>query len=94
MKIVWTKFSETSLLEIVNYIEIDFGNLTAEKYYSKVLETVDNIGISPELFPVFQSSTETRKAVINKKTILYYKIIEENIMLLAFYDVRMGTHKL
>jgi plasmid stabilization system protein ParE len=94
MKIVWTKFSETSLLEIVNYIENDFGNLTAEKYYSKVIETVDNIEIRPKIFPVFQSSTETRKAVINKKTILYYKIIEENIMLLAFYDVRIGTHKL
>ena len=94
MKIVWTNFSEVSLLEIVNYIENDFGSLIAEKYYFKVLETIDDIELNPELFPIYQHNTETRKAVINKKTILYYKIIEENIILLAFYDVRMGTHKL
>lgn len=68
--------------------------MVAEKYYFKVLETVENIGINPTLFPVYQQSTDARKAVINKKTILYYKILEEKIMLLAFYDVRKESHKL
>ncbi len=31
MKVVWTGFSEISLLDIVNYIENDFGRLVAEK---------------------------------------------------------------
>ncbi len=94
MRIIWTKFSEISLLEIVDYIEVDFGILVAEKYYQVVLETVEAIEINPELFPIYQNQTETRKAVINKKTILYYKIAENNIMLLAFYDVRKGAHKI
>lgn len=94
MKVIWTKFSEISLLEIVDYIEVDFGVLVAEKYYWKVLETIDAIEINPELFPIYQNPTNTRKAVINKKTILYYKIVENNIILLAFYDVRKGTHKI
>jgi len=94
MKVIWTKFSEISLLEIVDYIEVDFGVLVAEKYYWEVLETVEAIEINPKLFPIYQNQTETRKAVINKKTILYYKIAEKNIMLLAFYDVRKGTHKI
>ena len=94
MNVVWTAFSEISLLQIVEYIENDFGDLVAEKYYFKVLETVDDIQINPELFPIYQENTATRKAVINKKTILYYKITDQDILLLAFYDVRMGTHKL
>ncbi|MGV9002999.1 type II toxin-antitoxin system RelE/ParE family toxin [Flavobacterium sp.] len=94
MKIVWTTFSEISLLEIVEYIETDFGTLVAEKYYFKVLETVENIGINPTLFPIYQHSSSSRKAVINKKTILYYKIVAEEIILLAFYDVRKEMHKL
>ena len=94
MEIVWTAFSEISLLEIVEYIDKDFGTLVAENYYFKVLETVENIEITPSLFPIYQQSTDTRKAVINKKTILYYKIVEEKIMLLAFYDVRKENHKL
>ena len=79
MKIVWTAFSEISLLEIVEYIEKNYGTLVAENYYFKVLETVENIGINPTLFPIYQQSTDTRKVVINKKTILYYKIVEEKL---------------
>ena len=76
MKVIWTRFSEISLFDIVNYIENYFGSIVAEKQYFKVIETVDNIELNPELFPVFQKSTETRKAVINKKTILYYKVTD------------------
>lgn len=94
MKIVWTKTSELTLDEIIEYIKNKFGNLVAEKYYFDVLKTVEDIGMEPELFPIYQDKAEVRKAVINKKTILYYQIKEEKINLLAFYDVRRGIHKL
>ena len=94
MKIVWTKTSELTLDEIIDYIQYKFGKSISEKYYFDVLETVDAIEINPELFPVFQNKSSIRKAVINKKTILYYQIQKENINLLVFYDVRKGTHKL
>jgi hypothetical protein len=94
MKIIWTKTSELTLNEIIDYIENKFGSLISYNYYFDVLVTVNDIEINPELFPIYQHKTETRKAVINKKTILYYQIKEENIYLLAFYDVRKGTHKL
>lgn len=94
MKIVWTKTSEITLTEIIDYIEDKFGVLISEKYYYDVLKTVANIEENPELFPIYQQGNETRKEVINKKTILYYQIQKENINLLAFYDVRNGTHKL
>lgn len=94
MKIVWTKNSELTLDEITEYIKNDFGNLVAQKYYSDVLKTVEDIGVNPELFPIYQQKEEVRKAVINKKTILYYQIQDKSINLLAFYDVRRGIHKL
>lgn len=94
MKIVWTKTSELTLDEILNYIESKFGKLVAENYYFDVLKTVEVVEINPHLFPIYQHKAKVRKAVINKKTILYYQIQEENINLLAFYDVRRGIHKL
>lgn len=51
MKIVWTKTSELTLDEIIEYIKNKFGDLVAEKYYFDVLKTIENIGIKPELFP-------------------------------------------
>lgn len=94
MKIVWTRTSELTLDEIIEYIKNEFGSLVAEKYYFDVLKTVEDIEVNPELFPIYQIKKKVRKAVINKKTILYYQIQKENINLLAFYDVRRGIHKL
>lgn len=93
MNIIWTKTAEITLNEIIDYIENDFGLLVAESYYSDVVETIKDIQNLPELFPVYQLKSDTRKAVINKKTILYYKISDDKIYLLAFYDVRKNTHK-
>ena len=94
MILIWSKNSELTLDEIINYIENKFGIVVSEKYYYDVITTVEDIRMNPELFPIYQSYTNTRKAVINKKTILYYQIQDENINLLAFYDVRKGVHKL
>jgi len=94
MIIIWTRHSEVSLDEILIYIENKFGVLVAGKYYFEVLKTVEDIGINSEIFPIYKDETATRKAVINRKTILYYKIQDEKIFLLAFYDVRKGFHKL
>ena len=94
MKLIWSRTSELSLGEILKYIESKFGNRVYESYYFDVIQTVDDIAIHPEMFPIYLLSSEIRKAVINKKTVLYYKIQDETIYLLAFYDVRMGIHKL
>jgi len=74
MKVVWTENSEYTLNEIIEYIEIKFGLLVAQNYYFDVISVVNSIGQKPEIFPVFQSKSKIRKAVINKKTILYYKV--------------------
>ena len=94
MNVIWTQTSELTLNEILNYIESEFGILVSEKYYSDIISTVEDIKNNPELFLIYQIQTATRKAVINKKTILYYQIEHTNINLLAFYDVRKGVHKL
>jgi plasmid stabilization system protein ParE len=91
--VIWTDFSEITVGEICNYLEKNFGLKTAEEYYFDVLSTVERIEFNPEVFPEHKNQSKVRKAVINKKTILYYKITEFNIVLLAFYDVRMNTHK-
>lgn len=93
MKIIWSKTAELTLEDIVDYIENKFGVKVSEKYYSDVLSTIEEIRINPQLFPIYQSKTAARKAVINKKTILYYQIQDTNIYLLAFYDVRKNNHK-
>ena len=94
MSVVWTENSEYTLHEIIEYIEIKFGLLVAQDYYFDVISVVNSISLKPELFPLYQLNAQVRKAVINKKTILYYKIFEEKIYLIAFYHTRKGIHKL
>ena len=93
MNVVWTENSEYTLNEIIEYIEINFGLLVAQDYYFDVISVVNSISIKPEIFPIYQLKTQVRKAVINKKTILYYKSSFDNLYLLGFYDTRKETHK-
>ena len=93
MNVVWTENSEYTLNEIIEYIEIKFGLLAAQDYYFDVISVVNSISIKPEIFPIYQLKTQVRKAVINKKTILYYKTSYDNLYLLGFYDTRKEIHK-
>ena len=93
MNVVWTENSEYTLNEIIEYIEINFGLLVAQDYYFDVISVVNSISIKPEIFPIYQLKTQVRKAVINKKTILYYKSSFDNLYLLGFYDTRKEIHK-
>ena len=43
MKIIWSKTSELTLNEIIDYIESKFGILVSKKYYSDVISTVEDI---------------------------------------------------
>ena len=80
MKLIWKQTSEETLNVIIDYIENDFGILIAEKYYRNVLETIERIFLNPKIFPLYQKNNQVRKAVINKKTILYYKITTNKIV--------------
>lgn len=93
MNVVWTENSEYTLHEIIEYIEVDFGLLVAQDCYFDVISMVHSISRKPEIFPICQLKTQVRKAVINKKTILYYKTFSGNLYLLGFYDTRKETHK-
>ena len=90
----WNENSEYTLNEIIECIEIKFGLLVAQDYYSDVISVVNSISLKPQIFPIYQLKTGTIKAVINKKTVLYYKTIKNEIYLIAFYDKIKENHKL
>lgn len=93
MNVVWTENSEYTLNEIIEYIELNFGLLVAQDYYYDVISVVNSISSKSEIFPIYQLKTQVRKAVINKKTILYCKTLSDSIYLLGFYDTRKEIHK-
>lgn len=84
-KIIWTDTAVTEFEEILSYLEDTWNNYIVQDYLDKV-EVVFNLIIkSPRTYSRYNN--DIHKAIINKRTTLYYKIDEKSksIYLLSFF---------
>jgi plasmid stabilization system protein ParE len=87
LKLSWTPGAITSLEEIFNYIEQDFGHVAAEKFATLVSRILDQLVRYPNMYPG-TSSQNVRRGVIGKHTTIYYRIEGDMIELLLFWNNR------
>lgn len=93
LKIEWSKEAIISLENILNYIELNFGNSIALQYYKNVETTLLQIQNFPYLGKKCKNKLNLRSIVINKRTTLYYSLTEKKIQLLEFFDNRQYPEK-
>lgn len=93
LKIEWSKEAIISLENILNHIELNFGNSIALQYYKNVETTLLQIQNFPYLGKKCKNNLDLRSIVINKRTTLYYSLSEKKIQLLEFFDNRQDPEK-
>lgn len=91
-KIIWSPEAVKTFDEIVNYISKKF----TDKEVSSFITTVNRRLLVMAQFPKASriiSTSKRRKAVIHKRTILFYKIRErkKHVELLSFFDTRRNN---
>jgi plasmid stabilization system protein ParE len=92
-EIIWLDKAVDSYFNILNYIETYFGNLVAEKFIFHVNETLNLIIDYPLLGKAEFESSKVRGVIIEKKTTLYYKLENNKVILLKFFDHRQHPSK-
>lgn len=91
-KIIWSPEAVKTFDEIVNYIAKKF----TDKEVVSFINTVNRRLLAMTQFPKvsrLMSPSKRRKAVIHKRTILFYKIRErkKEVELLSFFDTRRNN---
>ena len=65
-----------------------WGDRFVIKFETKVLKCLNAIAITPYMYPVVEENTEMRKCILHKNCSMLYKIFDDDILILCFWDNR------
>jgi len=92
LKIEWSDEAENTYLDILSYLENNWSRKEVLKFIKRTETLLETILIQPYLFKASQNQP-IRKAVIGKQNSLFYRIDNDRIYLLTFWDNRQNTAK-
>lgn len=92
-KIIWSPEAVKTFDNIIDYILVNFTNKEVAAFINTVNRRLLVMAEFPKASRKMTSGSRRRKAVINKRTVLFYSIRErkKEVELLAFVDTRQNT---
>jgi len=88
LAIFYTERAKETLTSVHLFIEGKFGVKTAIKFLLKADKIVKLIADQPYIFRTSSFENSVRVALISKQTSMYYRVTEDAIHLLFFWDNR------
>ena len=98
MIVIVSDLAQTQIDQIADYLAIEFGEKSKEKFMDKVNQTLELLGINPYIGPqeplLSDLSKEYHSIVVAKKNKAVYRVIEGIVNVIAFWDCRRDPQKL
>jgi hypothetical protein len=94
-QIITTAESELTFYENLDYLAKEWDDKVTDHFIDRVDNVIQKIKQNPFLFPPHGYENNVRKAIINKRIILYYRIIDDAIIeLLVFWNTARDPNDL
>ncbi|MVN20974.1 type II toxin-antitoxin system RelE/ParE family toxin [Mucilaginibacter arboris] len=93
MKIILTKRAEQNFISIKEYIQQNFGEIVAEVFEQKITDFLHLLKTYPQIGSVEVKSKQIRAFRLTKLTTVFYRIKDQNMIILTFFDVRQDPKK-
>jgi plasmid stabilization system protein ParE len=87
-EIVWTKRANNKFTKIIQFLEEDWGHLVTENFVQRTYTIIDLLAEQPQLGTLENVEKQIRGFVLTKHNRLFYRITENEIILLNFFDTR------
>ncbi len=93
-KVVFPPEANERLRDIVYYL-IDWRSAKSAKKFLEALDNkIKNIRLFPHSFPQIQGKDDIRRCVISTQISLYYRVQQNSIEVITFFDSRQDEKKL
>jgi len=94
-KIIWTHQALADYEEIKKYLLSSFGDLAVSEFLFSLNKKLDSIQANPTLYPASLTKKNIRKAVLNKRLIIFYQILprKKQIAILSLWNTRRNIQK-
>ena len=93
LKIYWTKRASKKFDEILSYLQSEWGENVVKAFTQKVYGFLDILTEFPEIGTVENQKKGIRGFTIVKQISLFYRIADNKIILLNFFDNRQNPKK-
>ena len=93
LKIVWSKRASLKFDQIITYLIDESSEKSAKQFISKVFDFLEILSEFPEIGSVENKEKNIRGFTIVKQVNLYYRIKNDKIILIIFFDNRQNPKK-
>lgn len=94
LKVFWTEEAEETFIQNITYLEENWNRAVIENFVQKTEAAILLISKHPSLYPVISKKRRIHKCIIVKQVSLYYKLLDTQIELLAFWNNYQNPKKL
>ncbi len=91
--IEWTDNAIQDLKQIVEYLRDEWSVESAKKFVDKIDSWLDLLVISPYIGTASNKKSGVREILVTRQNKLFYRIIDNRIILLDFFDTRRDPIK-
>ncbi|MDO8951011.1 MAG: type II toxin-antitoxin system RelE/ParE family toxin [Draconibacterium sp.] len=93
LTIYWSKRADSKFDSIIEFIQNEWGEAVTKAFVKKVYDFLDILEEFPEIGTLENRERNIRGFVIVKQLTLFYKIQNNKIILLNFFDNRMNPKR-
>ena len=93
VNISWTKRADNNFDEIIEYLEINWGDQVTKKFITEVYDFLELIAEFPEIGSIENKENNIRGFTLIKQINIFYRISSKKIIILGLFDNRQNPTK-
>ena len=93
LEIVWSKRASLKFDQIITYLIEEWGEKSAKQFIGKVFNFLEILSEFPEIGSVENKEKNIRGFTVVKQVNLYYRIKNDKIILILFFDNRQNPKR-
>lgn len=93
LTIYWSKRADQKFDKIIKILDEEWGETATKSFVRKVYDFLELLQEFPEIGTLENRESNIRGFVIVKQLTLFYKISQDKIILLNFFDNRMNPKR-
>ena len=89
-RIKWTTRAQSQFIRIGEFIAGKWGVKAAIGFQNQLHEYLAVIEFMPTAFPEIAGKSNWRRCVVTKRTVMFYRIEKQTVIIAGIYDTRMN----
>ena len=90
-RIVFSDDGIETLISAASFIENKWGVKQVQKFLERIDKILSLVSQNPYMFKPFMLSNNTRVAIVSKQTSVIYRVLDDEIVILFFWDNRQDA---